>query len=341
MGKTGTSSIQAFCRDHREQLRRAGMLYPRSPGRARHGRLGMFLKSDAELAIAPNWQRLGVSDPAQFRKAFRRRLRLEIEASGAGRVLLSDEEIFGMSDVGLQRLARFSRRLADRVRMVVYLRRQDDHLVSRYQQGVKIGWVVRLTEWAREDFSGLYDYEARLRKHEEMVKPDEIVVRRFDPATFIGGTLQLDFLDAVGIRGLSTEIEVAPYRNESLDAESVEFLRLLNLCRVQIEGATVGLIDNRTLVGRLARAAKGPVLSLPDAMLDDFMTQWDASNHRVARRYFDGGPLFQARTASRGSTPVQRLDPSRLDHFLEVSGVPARLHAPLRRLVEREAAATQ
>jgi hypothetical protein len=76
-------------------------------------------------------------------------------------------------------------------------------------------------------------------------------------------------------------------------------------------------------------------------MLDDFMTQWDASNHRVARRYFDGGPLFQARTASRGSTPVQRLDPSRLDHFLEVSGVPARLHAPLRRLVEREAAATQ
>jgi hypothetical protein len=40
-----------------------------------------------------------------------------------------------------------------------------------------------------------------------------------------------------------------------------------------------------------------------------------------------------------GTTSDQRLDPERLDHFFAVSELPHRLHAPLRRLAEHEAAA--
>ena len=54
-----------------------------------------------------------------------------------------------MSDQGLRRLKRFAGRLGDRLRLVVYLRRQDDHLVSRYQQELKVGRVERLGDWAQ------------------------------------------------------------------------------------------------------------------------------------------------------------------------------------------------
>ncbi|MGB0100583.1 MAG: hypothetical protein WBP61_09900 [Nocardioides sp.] len=342
MGKTGTSSIQAFCREHREQLRGAGLLYPRSPGIARHGRLGMFLKSDEELAIAPNWQRLQASDPttdpARFRQTFRRRLRTEIDEAGLDRVLLSDEEIFGMSDEGLQRLARFGRRISSRLRMVIYLRRQDDHLVSRYQQGVKIGWIARLDEWALEDMTHLYDYATRLRRHEELVAPDEIVVRRYERDGFVRGSLHDDFLDAVGVSVDPEDRTPVPDRNLSLDAESVEFLRLLNVHRVRATGASVGLIDNRDLVRRLARASTGPVLTLSPTVLDPFMASWHEPNREVARRYFGTaeGDLFHADRKATGTTTRQRLDPDRLDHFLEVGEIAEEWHAPLRRLAAAE-----
>lgn len=129
-----------------------------------------------------------------------------------------------------------------------------------------------------------------------------------------------------------------PSRNQSLDAESVEFLRLLNLCRVTVRGATVGLIDNRPLVKRLTQAASGPVLTLPEHLLDVFMAQWDEPNRLVARRYLgEDGPLFRTRTKVRSATTEQRLDPSRLDHFLALGEIPEKLHGPLRRLAEREA----
>jgi hypothetical protein len=233
--------------------------------------------------------------------------------------------------------------MARSLRLVVYLRRQDDHMVSRYQQGVKIGWVVRLDEWVRQDdMSELYHYDTRLRMWERLLQPSDLVVRRFEPAGFVGGSLYQDFLDAAGIDARVGELaQVAAPVNESLDAESVEFLRLLNLYRVENEAATAGLIDNRSLTRRLAEASTGPTLTLPAPLLDEFMARWEESNRRVARDILgDGsGRLFQLTRKTANTTTEQRLAPSRLDHFLELSEVPEHMHAPLRGLAEREARA--
>lgn len=344
--KTGTSSIQHFLRDNRDRLAESGWLYPRTPGAARHQRLGLFLKSPEELAESPAWYRQrnwpGTppdADPAAFRKAFRRRLFSEIESSGLSRVLFSDEMLFNSSDPALRRLRRLTDRIAESVRMVVYLRRQDDHLASRYQQGVKVGWVLRLREWVQEDLSGLYDYHAVLRRHQELLSPDALVVRRFEPDAFADGSLLQDFLDAAGVEARAGDLAQVGHHNESLDAESVEFLRLLNIHRVRAEGATVGLVDNRAIADRLAAASTGPTLTLPEPVLDGFMERWAESNRRVALELVrDGsGELFRRPRRTGHTTTEQRLDPSRLDHFLALAEVPERWHEPVRRLAEREA----
>ncbi len=245
MRKTGTSSIQHFLRENRERLAEAGHLYPKAAGDARHRELGLFIKSPDELERSIEWYRQKHSDPVRFRNSFRRRLFAEIEHSNVSHVVLSDEILFECSYPALRRLGRFAHRIAENLTVVIYLRRQDDHLVSGYQQEVKVGGVQRLRDWAWADMSSLYGYYARLRRLKRLLAPDDLVVRRFESDSFVGGSLHQDFLDAAGIDARAAEWEQAGSRNQSLDAESVEFLRLLNLYRVEDGSATPGLIDNR------------------------------------------------------------------------------------------------
>jgi hypothetical protein len=340
-GKTGTSSIQYFLLQNRAQLAELGLLYPQTPGRARHTRLGLFIKPDDELAETPSWHRQKESSPEEFRRVFRRRLFREIEETGLSRVLFSDEALYASSDQALRRLSQFTHRIARSLRLVAYLRRQDDHLVSRYQQVVKVGETRRLTERLRLDLSDTYDYYARLRTWERLLRPDAFAVRRFERDSLVEGSLYQDFLEAAGIDARADRLDQVEPRNESLDAEAVEFLRILNLHRVENEGAARGLTDNRKLVTRLADASTGPTLTLPDRSLDAFMARWKESNALVAREFL-GDPnerLFQTPRKTSNTTTEQRLDPARLDHFLTLLELPEQMHAPLRELVEREAKA--
>lgn len=339
-GKAGSTSIQFFLRDNRERLIEHGVLFPRSPGAARHSRLGLFAKPDDELVTSPEWGRQQEPDPEVFRRTFRRRLFAEIERHGVPRLLLSDEILFGASGPTLRRLGRFVDQIAGDLRVVVYLRRQDDHMVSRYQQGVKIGWVQRLADWAQADMTHLYDYRSRLRTHRRLLGPSAITVRPFEPPCFHDGSLYQDFLDAAGVDARAVDWTPADVRhNESLDAESVEFLRLVNLYRVENESAVPGLIDNHALVSRLAEASSGPVLTLPEPFLDVFMAQWEDSNRSVARDFLHdpGVRLFQVPRKTRNTTTEQVLDPARLDHWVELVGLPEDLRSKLGGLAEREA----
>lgn len=341
-GKTGTSSIQQSLARNRERLADLGVLYPRTPGPTRHLRLSLCIRSDADLVEQPAWRRQGYSSPAKFREDVVRRLLQELREASLPRVLLSDEALYGSSSEGLERLRAMLGGMAGRPRVVVYLRRQDDHLCSRYQTVVQRGEVRRLTVRLEQmRFASTYDYHATLRTWQRLVDPTKIVVRPFDRDRFVGGSLLQDFLRAADIHASVDEFEQVGVRNESLDAESVEFLRILNLYRVEHEGARVGLIDNRSLVGRLARASTGPTLTLPSETLDAFMAQWAESNQRVAHEFLDDGSdrLFDVPRKTGNTTVEQRLDPGRVDHFVALLELPEQMHARLLVLAEREARA--
>ena len=341
-GKTGTSSIQSFLHLNRARLADGGLLYPATPGRRRHTRFGLFVQPDHALDDRPSWGRESFPSPQAFRKAFRRRLFKEINESGLSRVLLSDEALYGSPDHTLERVRKFTERVADRTRLVVYLRRQDDHMVSRYQQVVKVGETRRLDERVRQlDLSKTYDYYARVQLWQRLVEPTDFVVRRFDRESFVDGSLYQDFLEAVGVAARADEMEQVEPVNESLDAEAVEFLRILNIFRLEHEEAAALPRFNRPLVVRLADDCTGPTLTMPEQFLDAFMAQWEESNRRVARELLgdDSEQLFLTPRKTRNTTTVQHLDPARLDHYLTLLELPEQMHAPLRALVEREAKA--
>lgn len=337
-GKTGTSTVQRVLRRNPEALLSAGQLYPRTPGQVRHTKLGLYVRPDDELVRHADWLTGSFPPPAAFRRQFRRRLESEIASSGASGVVFSDEGLFSAGDRTIRRMRRLTRRLGGRVRLVVYLRRQDDHLVSRYQQVVKMGEITPLTTWMQQDWTGTYDYHLRLTSWQEL-EPDAFVVRRFERDRMVGGSLVSDFLDAAGIAVDERELTHTESRNESLGAEAIELLRILNLYRVEHEGARPGLFGNHHHVVRLRELAPGPVLTLPDERLNRFMATWDESNRRVADEFLGDatGVLFEAGRKAEGTTTEQRIDPDQLDFYFDLLDIPQSQHDAIRRIAKKEA----
>ena len=338
--KTGTTSIQQFLRRNRAALRAQGCLYPRTPGPVRHSDLSLYARSDDRLVGSRLWQRSERPAPDQFRRRLRRRLLQEVTRSGAPTVVLSDEALYKLSPDSIERLHGLVDDLAGTVRVVVYVRRQDEHLVSSYQQAVKVGQVADFATWARKDFTGVYDYAGWLASWQRRFAPVELAIRPFERQRFHQGSLVQDFLRSAGVDVDPTDLRPVEERNESLGAESVEMLRILNLYRVEHEGAQRHLISNRQHVKRLRQAPQGPQVTLPAADLDRFMARWAESNRRVARELLGDrtGELFKTPRRTGDTTTEQVLDPARLDFYLPLLEIPEEQHPAIRAIAEREAA---
>lgn len=338
-GKTGTTTIQSVLGRSRAALAVGGTLYPRAFGRRRHRDFGFLVLPDTQLVRSPEWLRGGNADldPEELRRKVLRRLRREI-TSDVRRLLISDEGLYRRNAAAITRVRQFAEARGGATRVVIYLRRQDDHLASNYQQVVKGGGIARIAEWAATDRHHMYDYHRHLARWRDHLGPATFVVRTFERERFLRGSLMADFIDAAGLEVDETQLAAAERRNESLCAEAVEVLRLLNLYRVQNEGARAGLIINSDHVERLQRLS-GPTLTLPAAVLDRFQHQWEAGNQAVAREFMvdPDGDLFRSTRRDDGTTTDQILDPARLDHYLEILEVPEQQHAALRQIAEREA----
>lgn len=339
MTKTGSTSIQHFLREHREALAARGWLYPRTPGKSRHLRLGFFVKSDDELSRTGAWVTGDYPPPDVFRRRFPRRLAAEVSESGLEHAILSEE--FLWQAVRLSSVRELIAPIARRTRVVVYLRRQDDHLVSSYQQSVRGGNTQRIDVFAASRArAASYDYAARLAAWQREVGPDELVVRRFGSAHFVDGSLYQDFLSAAGVDVVAEELGTPARRNESLDADAVEFVRIYNLHRIENEGLTPARVRNGRVSQLLAAMPdQGPTLTVPPSVLDDVMARVAESNRAVARDHLGlVGDLFEGPRSDRNTTTVQRLDPARVDAYLHVLDIPEEQHAAIRAIAEREAA---
>ncbi len=334
--KTGSTSIQEFLAHNRRTLAAHGLLYPQTFGDLRRLRLSLLVTPDDAL---PNrlWLRSGLGgiEPEKFRSSMRERLLEEFEASGCEQVLLSDETLFGAPAPTATEVRRLADAIAGSVRVLVYLRRQDDHLVSMYQQAVRGGAVQRLADWSLRPRHRIYDYHRRLTMWRRRVTSDGIIVRPFEPDAFCGGSLVSDFFAAAGVAMPEHGLEPVDVQNERLGAEATEFLRLLNLFRRQNSDLDHQELASRRFLPQLA-ALPGPALTLPTPALDDFMATWEESNRATAREFLGRDELFRAPRKASGTVATQGLDPTRFDELVELLEIPGWARDGLRQVAARE-----
>jgi len=129
-----------------------------------------------------------------------------VKQESAARLILSEELLWNVIG-SVRKRWNFKRFLQELqtfvdVKVLVYLRRQDNYLMSCYQQRLKSGLMNGLTcrEWVHSGRMRLQaDYKRRLKWLLPLVGRENLMVRVFEPEQLFHGTLEADFLHALGM----------------------------------------------------------------------------------------------------------------------------------------------
>ncbi|MEI9930863.1 MAG: hypothetical protein WDM89_10015 [Rhizomicrobium sp.] len=306
--KTGTSSVQKFFRANREALARIGILYPVTPGN--HNHTGLAMAAEGLQRRGPLRKSLGLKTDEQIeehRRKLKDGFKAELDTGSYHTVVMSGEHCSSrlLEDSEVAWLKDWLSPLFDEITIVLYIRRQDDYLLSTYSTSIKTGATHALRMPNERSMQMRYNHWDLLSRWVRVFGREHIVCRKFERAALKSGDIVDDFLDICGIdpAGYSRPQDA----NESLDAESLEFLRLFNAHVPRFEGGGINLSRNN-IVTLLSGISNGPLITLPPEDLAAFMKLFEDSNRRVAIEYFggardgDGDPLFSPPSDKRART---------------------------------------
>lgn len=295
--KTGTTTIQTYCGINREQLKSKGVLFPIMPyhyDRITKNRNGHFLYAN----IYEN----GVRNKEKEEQVLKQELDYIVDCfKDYDNVLLSEESIWWATATRRKGLWKYlqehSKQNNYQVKIIVYLRRQDQFMMSRYNQIIKTdtgGGTQRFYEYFK-DMNGKYkcvmNYRQRLDYMAKFFPKENIVVKRFDRSYFYNGDLNADFLHILGVEIDDTFAELPKDENLGISVQSGELKRVLNRL------GTMTFAENQKLLQMLNECEellpKREVSIMTTEHIEKFMKKFIDDNESIAVDYIgDGKPMF-------------------------------------------------
>lgn len=319
--KGGSSAIQTGLRANCEALATQGVCVP-TPD--------MCLASPVTGSQADFFETFVCDRQAQDIPNFGDLLDAQADQRNASTIVLSAENL--CNPMGFQNIFR---KLCNRfdMRIVMYVRRQDDFLESAWQQwevkrgGSLLAWVINCI--------GIHgNWWNILAPWADAFGNERTVVRIFDRRRLVGGDVFKDFCDVLGVDA------------SSLQSPGEVNTRLSPLLSRLVEGRDylfAGPHDSefydalRTLAKELVEKNKGvaPLFSSDEA--EAVMLRYEASNDRFRQRYLpeEEGPLFPLRREPPVSTEPE-LDIASFERELLQLQI-FNLHRQVRALTERSA----
>lgn len=272
LAKTGTTAIQQAASDVQDDMLAQGLRYLRTgrlgPKGGQHG-LAWRIRQDARADLhCPEYT---LSDT-----------RIELAANPGRNVLVSSEEF---SPLAYQR-----RKMAELHRLfdgyhlcaIAYLREQVEHFNSFFVELVKdIDMTLSIGEFVQKVAAEKrYDYASWMQPFAEDF--DQLIVRPYDAAEFLGGEIVQDFY---GLVGFAPETAAAnTRRNPSLSALQVAALqhaaRRLAARGITLEGQAGRQVKRKlfALVQTPKMRASGPYWGIPPQLARQLRDQFRFSN---------------------------------------------------------------
>lgn len=301
--KTATTSIQRFCYDNRTLLEKKGYCYPQFPWKYQippTKRNAMFLYKEV---FDENGKRLKEEEDRRREESFRMIGEL---FQTYDNVILSDEilwhAVYKRRKTLWKDLYEAGKQGGFTVKVIVYLRRQDEYVSSWWNQLIKAGAgkpptgfeVMPWEEYRTHVPKGMnVDYYPVLENAATVLGKENIIVRRFQRSSFIGGRIQADFLWCLGLE-LTEEYEVAQeFSNLKLSGNTPEIKRVVNTI------PNMSRTENSFFRSVLLECSVLSEKSYPCSMFSaeeakDFVAQFEEGNRKISEEYLgeSGEPLF-------------------------------------------------
>jgi len=232
--KTGTSTIQSFLANNRNQFACEKVLYPNVSGST-----GGSQWEFAAYAIDRPWEKglgeklniFNESDRDKFRSELLNKFTNEVHKHGYANLLIISSEHFHSrlnTIKEIEKLKNFLHKFVDTVEVLLYVRRQDRLAISYYSTKLKNAAVNPVVFPIKKEDSLPYyfDYEKIFNNWRTVFGQKAMHVRIFDSSEFQNGNLLEDFCSALGlnIEGKSIPGPV----NESFNQIGANFLLAVN-----------------------------------------------------------------------------------------------------------------
>lgn len=295
--KTSTTSIQNFCGLNREKLKEQGVLYPimnyhyerKSVNRNGHFLIGTIKEN-------------GTRNKEKEKQVFNSEMQYIVDCfKDYDTILISDESIWWATSTrrkGLWKdLKKHSEQHNYQIKVIVYLRRQDQFMMSRYNQKLKTDFIASTQSFDEyfADMNGRFkcvmDYRERIDNIAKSISKENVIVKRFDRNYFYNGDLNQDFLHILGVKVDDSFQQLKETANTGISVQSGEIKRVLNRLK------PITMAENNKLLKILNECEEVLPESNTSLMSTDevknFMEQFVDSNESIVDEYIgDGKPLF-------------------------------------------------
>lgn len=215
LAKTGTTAIQNFIFINKDILAKYNFYYPRT---------GMV--HNCHHGIAFYW-----SNNKAFRSCFNvsenqlSNLSLELQEHKNENIIISSE-CLNMNEVNWHEF--LSILPHKNIKIIVYLRRQDNLFSSNYNEAIKGNSTFLPADIWIEKNLNKNNFRNRLDSLLEYININNIIVRVYEKKQFFGGTIYSDFCNAISISAISDFVIPKIDYNPSLSPTILEYNRLLN-----------------------------------------------------------------------------------------------------------------
>ena len=310
--KTGTTSLQRFLFRNRELMKKRGMLFPITLGSENHMLLAVYASPNEDTADLRAMLNL-TSDEMLDRTCAElpQMLHDEIRQSQCQTVILSNEHCSSRlrKDESVARLFQLLDPIADNLRVIMYLRRQDQLLLSSYSTSVKSGNTQELRLPTKNEYCH-FDYANILDRWAKYFGVDNIDVRIYEPEALKDNDIVSDFIQALELPISTVDFRKESQRlNRTLDFRTLEFLRLFNK---HVPYIASGVINPKRvgLLPLLEELSINGQIELDSEQLQSFLRSFDETNAYVARKYLkrDDAQLFSYRKFAATSKSKSFLD---------------------------------
>ncbi len=355
LSKTGTSSLQAFLNCNRETLeKKYGIYYPdlvrmKSDEYGGYGFLPEGVKNGRAFVHGKSSLCPGGDEWIFVCKKLNDYL-------NKGDVIVSNEGFTTHLDLGIF-LSHLSKDIKN-VFVIVYLRRQDQHIESWYKQMVKVtdrSEERTFDDYVREEDIPFYYYGTFLDKIADVVGKDHLIIRLFERDQLYGNCIEKDFLNAIGLDAGEEEWIFPSPVNESLDENLTDIKRTVNYIakrRYDLQGADwrqwTFSEKNISFCGYMKRelGSKSQRCFFNLDSRTSFMKKYEEENRYVAEKYFkrEDGELFHNPLGSSPTAEIQRISDEYIQEivfafsaiFFDMSERNTALESKLQRMKEKK-----